>query len=69
MLANQPDEDAIIAKLREMLLSKRAVEDVARFVRAVVANPDVGKYAGDLVTALAADKELRTAFDDMMNGW
>jgi hypothetical protein len=69
MLSNQPDEDAIIAKIREMLLSKRAVTDVARFVRVVVANPDVGKYAGDLVTALAADKELRTSFDDLMNGW
>jgi len=69
MLASQPNDDAIVAKLREILLSKRAVADVGRFVRAVVANADVGKYAGELLDALAADKDLRAAFDDLMNGW
>jgi hypothetical protein len=69
LLANVPDVDAIAAKLREMLLSKRAVTDVGRFVRVVVANPDVAKLAGEFVDALAADKELRAAFDELMNGW
>jgi hypothetical protein len=69
MLATQPDETAIEATLRELLLSERTVADVGRFVRTVFADPSVAKLMGEFVDGVAADTKLRAAFDDLMNGW
>jgi hypothetical protein len=69
LLASHPDDKAIESTLRAMLLSKRTVDGASRFLRMVVANPEVAKAVLAMADALAADKDLHAAFDELMTGW